>query len=182
MNQYSLFIGRWQPFHDGHKALIESALNEGKKVLIAIRDTPIDESNPLSVSQRKQMIEGTLSQYKGSFKIITIPDISEVCYGRDVGWGIREIKLDPTTKAISGTQLRKKIKFRKIKTKLFAKSAITYRLSVISIQTLFFFAITGNFKIAIGTSIGWNIINMAWYLAYHYTFAKLFKLGVDKET
>ena len=42
----SLFIGRWQPFHDGHKELVESVLKEGGEIVIAVRDTPISESNP----------------------------------------------------------------------------------------------------------------------------------------
>jgi len=32
----SLFVGRWQPFHEGHKALIETVLKKGKPVVIAI--------------------------------------------------------------------------------------------------------------------------------------------------
>jgi len=38
----SLFIGRYQPFYAGHAALINSVLSEGGKVVIAVRDTPID--------------------------------------------------------------------------------------------------------------------------------------------
>ena len=44
--KYSLFIGRYQPFHDGHKALIQKVLDEGKNVLIAVRDCPDDKDNP----------------------------------------------------------------------------------------------------------------------------------------
>src|SRR3989344_3626857 len=43
----SLFIGRWQPFHDGHKKLIDVVLKEGGKVLIAVRDTPVFEQSAL---------------------------------------------------------------------------------------------------------------------------------------
>ena len=73
------------------------------------------------------------------------------------------------------------MKLRKIKFKLFTKSAIIYRLSVIAIQTVFFWIITGKFELALGTSLAWNIINMAWYYVYHYSFASMFKLGGDKE-
>ena len=31
---YSMFIGRWQPWHDGHRWLIDQALNEGKPAII----------------------------------------------------------------------------------------------------------------------------------------------------
>ncbi len=46
MKKYSLFIGRYQPLHAGHIALIRSVLNEGKRVLVGIRETGIDKDNP----------------------------------------------------------------------------------------------------------------------------------------
>jgi len=102
----SLFIGRWQPFHDGHKALIETVLKKGLPVLIAIRDTPRSDKNPYTVSERRRMIRRGLSEYGNLVKIISIPDIAEVCYGRDVGYGIRRISLNKKTEAISGTAIR----------------------------------------------------------------------------
>ena len=36
--EYSMFIGRWQPWHQGHRWLIDQRLNDGKNVLICIRD------------------------------------------------------------------------------------------------------------------------------------------------
>jgi len=45
MSKYSLMIGRYQPFHEGHQKLVQKVLDEGKKVCIALRDTPIDENN-----------------------------------------------------------------------------------------------------------------------------------------
>ena len=44
--KYSMFIGRWQPFHDGHKWLINERLKLGKNVLICIREVSIEDSNP----------------------------------------------------------------------------------------------------------------------------------------
>lgn len=103
---YSLFIGRWQPFHDGHKKLIQTVLDEGKNVCVAIRDTDISESNPYTTEERRAMIEEAFPQVK----IIVIPDIEEVVYGRKVGWGIRELHLDEKTEAISGTKIRESLK------------------------------------------------------------------------
>ena len=40
--KYSLFIGRWQPWHNGHKWLIDQRLKEGKNVCIGIRDVIAD--------------------------------------------------------------------------------------------------------------------------------------------
>ena len=50
--KYSLFIGRYQPFHQGHQELIETVLNDGKNVCIAVRDTPISETDPYSLEDR----------------------------------------------------------------------------------------------------------------------------------
>lgn len=101
----SLFIGRWQPFHDGHKALIKVVLDEGGKVVVAVRDTPISEKNPYSVAERKARIE---KEYEGNdrVEVIAIPDIKEVCYGRDVGWGVRRIRLTAQLEEISATKIR----------------------------------------------------------------------------
>lgn len=102
--KYSLFIGRWQPFHEGHKKLIQSVIDEGKTPLIAIRDTERDEKNPYTVEQRILKIKKEMP----GIKVIVIPDIEAVCYGREVGYEIREIRLDEETEQISGTKIRAK--------------------------------------------------------------------------
>lgn len=104
--KYSLFIGRWQPFHEGHKKLIQKVLDEGKNVCIAIRDTEISKENPYTVMEREMMIVKAFPDADFRIVIIRIPDIEEVCYGRKVGWGIREIRLDEETEKISGTEIR----------------------------------------------------------------------------
>ena len=104
--QSSLFIGRWQPFHKGHKTLIETVLKRGKPVVIAIRDTEISHSNPYSTFERWTTIQKGFAEYGDLVKIVVIPDIDEVCYGRDVGYAIRKIDLDKGTESISGTKTR----------------------------------------------------------------------------
>lgn len=101
----SLFIGRYQPFHDGHKVLIDSVLNEGGRVVIAVRDTPISEDNPYSLARRLDRIKKI---YAGNTNVdvIPIPDITEVCYGRNVGWGMRRIRLTREVEKISATEIR----------------------------------------------------------------------------
>lgn len=106
MNRPSLMIGRWQPFHDGHKALVETVLNEGKDVVIACRITDLSETDPYTFAQRRDMIEAALAEWGDRVQVIPIPDIGEVVYGRQVGYGIRELSLDAQTEAISGTQIR----------------------------------------------------------------------------
>ncbi len=106
--KYSLFIGRYQPLHDGHKTLIRSVLDEGKNVLVALRDTVISKSDPHSINERQAMFEKEFpgETLTGQMKIMSIPDIEEVCYGRKVGWGIRQIELDPEVEKISATEIR----------------------------------------------------------------------------
>ncbi len=104
----SLFVGRWQPFHKGHRTLIETVLKKGKPVVIAIRDTEISHKNPYSTYERWSMIQEELKEYGNLVKIIVIPDIDEICYGRDVGYAIRKIDLDEDTEKISGTKTREK--------------------------------------------------------------------------
>jgi cytidyltransferase-like protein len=102
--KYSLLIGRWQPLHDGHIKMIRQVLKDGKKVVVGIRNTPIDTKNPYTVEQRQEMFKKVFGD---EVETITLPDIGEVVYGRDVGWGIRQIELDPYTEGISATNVRK---------------------------------------------------------------------------
>lgn len=103
----SLFIGRYQPFHEGHKQLMEVELKEGHDVVIALRDTKIDDKNPYSIDERKIFIHEKMEEWGGRYEIVVIPDITRVCYGREVGWDIREIRLDEETENISATKIRK---------------------------------------------------------------------------
>lgn len=109
--KYSLFIGRYQPLHKGHITLIRKVLDEGKNVCIALRDTPIQESDPYSVAERIVMVEKVFKKEiaDGSVVVMGIPDIEEVCYGRRVGWGIRELQLDKETEKISATAIRESV-------------------------------------------------------------------------
>jgi nicotinamide mononucleotide adenylyltransferase len=112
--KYSLFIGRYSclPPHGGHIKLIRTVLEEGKNACIAIRNTPISDTDPYTVEERKKAFAQIFAEEveKGTVMIMEIPDIEDVCYGRKVGWGIREIKLEPEIEAISATEIRKKTK------------------------------------------------------------------------
>ena len=55
--QYAMFIGRWQPLHDGHKAMFQKAMQQGKNVLICVRDGEVNEKNPFTSEQVKENIE-----------------------------------------------------------------------------------------------------------------------------
>lgn len=105
-NKYSLFIGRWQPLHQGHLAIFDKMRQEGRKILIGIRNTGIDESNPFSVEERIKMIKEQVPDAE----VVVLPDIEAVCYGRKVGYEIKEIKLDENLEQISATKIREQMK------------------------------------------------------------------------
>ena len=111
-NQFSLFIGRWQPLHDGHKNLFQQVLDEGGKVCIAIRDGEVNEKNPFTPEQVKKTIEDTypfLVEY-GLMKVIIIPDICSIEFGRGVGYDIIE-HIPPTEIGdVSATKIREQMR------------------------------------------------------------------------
>ena len=106
----ALLIGRYQPFHDGHRALMVEALNRVGQVCIAVRDTAgMDEKNPFSFEYVKARIEHALREHEGRFVVIPIPNITNVLYGRDVGYVVERIDLDSTLEAISATAVRSRL-------------------------------------------------------------------------
>jgi cytidyltransferase-like protein len=110
--QYAMFIGRWQPLHPGHKEMFNQAINEGKKVLICIRETETNEKNPWNSHEVLTNLSNELKDLieQGFVKIMTIPDISSVEFGRGVGYDIIE-HIPPTEIAdISATKIREQMK------------------------------------------------------------------------
>jgi cytidyltransferase-like protein len=104
----ALFIGRYQPFHLGHLRLIEEGLKRVGQVCIAVRDTHgSNEKNPLTFFSVKQRIEAALSAYAGRFVVVALPNITDVFYGRDVGYNVERIVLDKSIEEISGTKMRR---------------------------------------------------------------------------
>jgi nicotinamide mononucleotide adenylyltransferase len=110
--QYSMFIGRWQPWHQGHRWLIDQRLNEGKNVLICIRDIQPDEKNPFRASEVESNIKKELWQLVGQerVKVIIIPDIESVNFGRGVGYDIIEHVPPQEVGDISATKIREQLK------------------------------------------------------------------------
>ncbi len=101
--RYALFIGRWQPFHNGHKFLIDEALSKGENVCVAIRNTEISEKNPYTVQQRAEMIKRV---YGDRVKVMLLPDISSINIGRNVGYAVNRIDPPADIGEISGTNVR----------------------------------------------------------------------------
>lgn len=110
--RYSLYIGRFQPFHEGHKWCIQTMLSNGKKVCIAIMDIneTEPENNPYTFEQVSNMIKKEMSNeiQIGLLKIVKLPPIESVNYGRDVGYDLIEHVPPKKIKEISATKIRNK--------------------------------------------------------------------------
>lgn len=110
--KYSMFIGRWQPWHKGHRWLIDQRLNEGKTVLICIRDVEPDEKNPFTTNEVFVNITSELLDLinQGRIRIMIIPDIESINYGRGVGYDIIEHVPPQEINDISATKIREEMK------------------------------------------------------------------------
>jgi cytidyltransferase-like protein len=110
--QYSMVVGRFQPFHDGHKWLVNQCLEDGKNVLIVIRDIIPDEKNPFEASEVKNNIMKELWELIGEerVKVIVIPDIESINFGRGVGYDIIEHIPPQEVSDISATKIREQLK------------------------------------------------------------------------
>ena len=108
----ALFIGRWQPLHPGHQWLFNQKLEQGIPILIAVRDTPVNDSNPFSTEDVIANLEKEYSEEveSGMVKVISIPDIESVNYGRGVGYEINEFVPPEDIGKISATEIRKSLK------------------------------------------------------------------------
>jgi len=105
---YAMFIGRYQPLHDGHKWLFSQQMAEGKNVMISVRDMPVSDKNPYPAKVVKENIENQfkLAVSEGRLKVIIIPDIESVNYGRGVGYKIIEHVPPKDIHDISATKIR----------------------------------------------------------------------------
>tara|TARA_S200000501_G_C20411195_1_gene563593 strand:+ start:206 stop:586 length:381 start_codon:yes stop_codon:yes gene_type:complete len=99
-------LGRWQPWHEGHQKLFEEILKKTGQVNIMVRDVKGVDDNPFDFETVKKNILHALRDYENRVKITLVPNITNICYGRGVGYKIEEIVLDEKTQAISATKIR----------------------------------------------------------------------------
>ena len=69
-----VFIGRFQPFHNGHRAVVESALEQAKEVIIVIGSSFASRNirNPFTFEERRKMIRSIFPQ--NNVKIVGVSD------------------------------------------------------------------------------------------------------------
>jgi hypothetical protein len=102
----TLLLGRYQPWHEGHHALLEKAYERTEQVLIAVRDTQgTSEKDPLSYQQ----VAGHIVSSVPRAFVLKVPNITNIVYGRDVGYKIEQVDLGAEVHAISATQKRKEM-------------------------------------------------------------------------
>jgi len=104
-------LGRWQPWHEGHRALFDRLIQRTGQVCIMIRDCQgWQGSNPFAIDQVKSAIKRDLDPlYQGQYEILVVPNITHIGYGRGVGYTIEEEKFDDAITAISATKIRKEL-------------------------------------------------------------------------
>ena len=104
-------LGRWQPWHAGHRALFERLLAKTGQVVIQIRDVQgWQGSNPFAVEQVKGFIQRDLDMlYQGQYEIQVVPNIVHIGWGRGVGYTAGEETFDESITDISATKIRKSL-------------------------------------------------------------------------
>ena len=115
-----LLLGRWQPWHDGHLALFKRAFLKTGQVVIQVRDVEDSsggegqDDNPFSFEEISKYISEKLflSGYKinEDFIIQLVPNITNITYGRGVGYKIEQESFDPDVESISATKIRKSLR------------------------------------------------------------------------
>lgn len=78
-----VFIGRFQPFHNGHKAVIDAALEKAKEVIVVVGSSfaARNTRNPFTFEERKAMIDSVYadqSNYAGAQGMIKSPRVKVV--------------------------------------------------------------------------------------------------------
>ena len=107
-------LGRWQPWHDGHRALFERLIQRTGQVVIQIRDVQgWQGSNPFEVEKVKSFIKRDLDPiYQGQYEIQVVPNIVHIGWGRGVGYTSGEETFDEAVTDISATKIRKELGFK----------------------------------------------------------------------
>ena len=104
-------LGRWQPWHEGHRALFDRAIAKTGQVVIQIRDCQSWQgSNPFAIEQVKSYIRRDLDPiYQGQYEIQVVPNVVNITYGRNVGYKIEQEFFEDNVTGISATKIRKSL-------------------------------------------------------------------------
>ena len=109
-------LGRWQPWHQGHQELFKRCIAKTGQVIIQVRDVEGasggagQNDNPFSWKEVCKSIEDGLKKdnyEKGiDYEIMLVPNITNITYGRNVGYVFEEESFDDEISSISATKIR----------------------------------------------------------------------------
>ena len=104
-------LGRWQPWHAGHRALFERLIARTGQVVIQVRDVQgWQGSNPFAIEQVKCFIRRDLDPlFQGQYEVQVVPNIVHIGWGRGVGYTSGEETFDSSITDISATDIRKSL-------------------------------------------------------------------------
>ena len=103
----ALLIGRYQPFHIGHKTLVAESIKRTGQCCIALRDVAgTDDSNPYDFERVKGEIHAACVEFGDKIKVVELPNITDVFYGRGVGYNIEQLELSKELQSVSATKIR----------------------------------------------------------------------------
>ena len=104
-------LGRWQPWHAGHRALFERLIAKTGQVVIQVRDVQgWQGSNPFAIDQVKGFIKRDLDPiYQGQYEIQVVPNIVHIGWGRGVGYTSGEETFHEAITNISATNIRREL-------------------------------------------------------------------------
>lgn len=106
----TLQLGRYQPWHEGHEALKSEARKRTDQVLIGVRNTHgTTEKDPFSYQEVESRIFKSSGPNSKNDLVLKLPNITNIVYGRDVGYKIEHVDLPLEIQAISATQKRKEM-------------------------------------------------------------------------
>ena len=104
-------LGRWQPWHDGHTALFERAIAKTGQVAILVRDVQGVDDNPFDFTKVTIGIRNKLDKHNyemgKDYIVMKVPNVTNITYGRDVGYTIEQESFDESITSISATKIRK---------------------------------------------------------------------------
>lgn len=104
----TLMLGRYQPWHEGHHALYKEAGKRTDQVLLGVRNTyNTSEKDPLTFDEVRGYI--AKDEFMDGALVLRLPNITNIVYGRDVGYKIEQVDLGAEIHAISATEKRKEL-------------------------------------------------------------------------
>jgi hypothetical protein len=102
----TLQLGRYQPWHEGHEALKDEAHKRTGQVIVGVRNSyGTSDKDPLTYEEVRRHIKNNSKDRNGTL-VLKLPNITNIVYGRDVGYKIERVDLPAEIQAISATQKR----------------------------------------------------------------------------